>query len=46
MITAGINIMGEPADLEGKRAVTLPLRFEDGMASLGSIKLGMTPALF
>jgi hypothetical protein len=46
MITAGINIMGEPAELEGKRAVTLPLRFEDGMASLGSIKLGMTPALF
>lgn len=46
MITAGITMMGEPAELEGKRAVTLPLRFDDGMASLGPIKLGMTPALF
>lgn len=46
MITAGINMMGEPAELEGRRAVTLPLRFDDGMASLGPIKLGMTPALF
>jgi len=46
MITAGIAMMGEPAELEGKRAVTLPLRFDDGMASLGPIKLGMTPALF
>jgi hypothetical protein len=46
MIGAGITMMGEPAELEGKRAVTLPLRFDDGMASLGPIKLGMTPALF
>jgi len=46
MITAGIAMMGEPAELEGKRAVTLPLRFDDGMAFLGSLKLGMTPALF
>jgi hypothetical protein len=46
MITAGITMMGEPTELEGKPAVTLPLRFDDGLASLGPIKLGMTPALF
>jgi len=46
MIAASINLMGEPAELEGKRAVMLPLRFEDGLVSLGPLKLGMTPALF
>ncbi len=39
-------MMGQPAELEGKRAVTLPLRFDDGMALLGPLKLGMTPPLF
>lgn len=46
MISAGIAMMGEPAELEGKRAVALPLRFDDGIAYLGPIKLGMTPSLF
>lgn len=46
MITAGITMMGEPTELEGKPAVTLPLRFDDGLASLGPLKIGMTPALF
>jgi len=45
-IVAGINLMGKPTELEGKRAVALPLRFDDGMASLGPLKLGMTPPLF
>jgi hypothetical protein len=45
-IVAGINIMGQPTELEGKRAVALPLRFDDGMVSLGPLKLGMTPPLF
>ena len=45
-IVAGINLMGQPTELEGKRAVTLPLRFDDGMVSLGPLKLGMTPPLF
>jgi hypothetical protein len=46
MITASVNLMGQPAELEGKRAVALPLKFDDGMVSLGPLKLGATPSLF
>ncbi len=45
-LIASLNLMGQPAELEGQRAVALPLRFDDGMASLGPLKLGMTPPLF
>ena len=45
-IAAGISLMGQPTELEGKRAVTLPLRFDDGMVSLGPLKLGVMPPLF
>jgi hypothetical protein len=45
-ILAGINLLGEQATLEGKRAVTLPLRFSDGAVFLGPIPIGNTPALF
>ena len=45
-ISAGINMIGEPATLDGKRAVTLPLRFDDGRMFLGPIPLGDAPALF
>jgi hypothetical protein len=45
-ISAGINMLGEQATLEGKRAVTLPLRFNDGAVFLGPIPIGNTPALF
>jgi hypothetical protein len=46
VIVAGVNLMGQPTELEGKRAVMLPLRFDDGMAFLGPLKLGATPSLF
>ena len=46
MIAASVNLMGQPTELEGKRAVMLPLRFDDGMVSLGPLKLGVTPSLF
>jgi hypothetical protein len=42
----GISMLGQPATLDGRRAVTLPLRFADGTAYLGPIPLGPTPALF
>jgi hypothetical protein len=42
----GLTMMGQPATLDGRRAVTLPLRFQDGTAYLGPIPLGSTPALF
>lgn len=45
-ISAGINLLGEPATLEGRRAVTLPLRFNDGAVFLGPIPIGNAPALF
>lgn len=45
-ISAGINLLGEQTTLEGKRAVTLPLRFDDGAVFLGPIPIGVTPALF
>jgi len=45
-LSLGINLLGEQTTLEGKRAVTLPLRFDDGSVFLGPIKFGNTPALF
>jgi hypothetical protein len=45
-ISLGINLMGEQTTLEGKRAVTLPLRFSDGAVFLGPVPIGITPALF
>ena len=45
-LSAGITMLGKPATLEGRNAVTLPLRLKDGTAYLGPIPLGPTPALF
>jgi hypothetical protein len=45
-ISLGINLLGEPATLEGRKAVTLPLRFTDGAVFLGPVPIGNTPALF
>jgi hypothetical protein len=45
-IAAGINALGQPAELEGKRAVSLPLRFVDGAVFLGPLPLGQTQPLF
>ncbi|MGH6725019.1 MAG: DUF2125 domain-containing protein [Pseudolabrys sp.] len=39
-------MLGQPASLDGRQAVTLPLRFKDGTAFLGPIPLGNTPARF
>ena len=46
MITAGVGLMGQPTELEGRRAVALPLRFEDGVVSLGPLKIGVVPPLY
>ena len=45
-LSLGINLLGEQTTLEGKRAVTLPLRFDDGSIFLGPIWIGNTPAMF
>jgi hypothetical protein len=43
---AGIDALGQKTTLEGRPAVALPLRFEDGAMLLGPIPIGKTPALF
>ncbi|MEP7031768.1 MAG: DUF2125 domain-containing protein [Pseudolabrys sp.] len=45
-ISLGLNLLGEQTTLEGKRAVTLPLRFDDGVIFFGPFKIGNAPALF
>jgi hypothetical protein len=41
---AGAAMLGKPAELEGRQAVTLPLRLADGTIFLGPLKVGeMTP---
>jgi hypothetical protein len=42
----GIMLLGQQTVLEGKQAVTLPLRIDDGTVFLGPIRIGDTPALF
>ena len=43
---AGISMLGQPAEIEGKKGVSLPLKFADGAVYLGPIMVGQTPALF
>ena len=45
-IFAGLRLLGGRAELEGKRAVALPLRFRDGKATLGPVPVGTVPPLF
>jgi hypothetical protein len=42
----GIAMLGEQTQLDGRRAVTLPLRFADGAVFLGPIPVGQMPPLF
>ena len=45
-IVAGLGAIGKRTVLEGKPAVTLPLRFADGRIMLGPFAIGRTPPLF
>jgi hypothetical protein len=45
-LVAGLSFIGRPAEIEGKRAITLPLRFADGVVTLGPIPLGQAAPLF
>ena len=45
-IAGAVQLLGEQVDLEGRRATKMPLRFKDGIATLGPVKLGQTPPLF
>jgi hypothetical protein len=45
-IAAGIGLLGEQTQLEGLRAVVLPLRFIDGGMFLGAVPVGQVNPLF
>lgn len=46
MLQAGLALIGKPAELEGRQATRLPLRFADGEVFLGPIRVGQTPPLY
>ncbi|MGZ3409782.1 MAG: DUF2125 domain-containing protein [Xanthobacteraceae bacterium] len=43
---AGITLLGEPRDLEGRKATAVPLRFSEGMVYLGPLQIGRMSPLF
>jgi hypothetical protein len=45
-IVAGLGALGQGTTLEGKPAVSVPLRFDDGAIWLGPIQIGRAPPLF
>jgi hypothetical protein len=45
-LAAGAAMLGQATELEGRKAVALPLRFDDGKVYLGPFRIGETQALF
>jgi hypothetical protein len=45
-VLAGLGALGQNATLEGKPAVSVPLRFADGQILLGPFAVGRVPPLF
>jgi hypothetical protein len=45
-ILAGLDAIGKRTTLDGKPAVSVPLRFADGRVFLGPLPVGRTPPLF
>jgi hypothetical protein len=45
-VSFGVNMLGQQTTLEGRPAVILPLRIDDGVIFLGPLKIGNAPALF
>jgi hypothetical protein len=41
-----LGLLGKPVEIEGKRGVSVPVRFRDGSASFGPIPLGQVPTVF
>jgi hypothetical protein len=46
LLAAGVGMLGQKTDLEGKPAVTLPLRFADGAVFFGPLKVGQIAPVF
>ena len=45
-LAAGLALLGQRTELDGRPAVAVPLRFSDGTAFFGPIPLGQTPPLY
>ncbi|HVY07427.1 MAG TPA: DUF2125 domain-containing protein [Burkholderiales bacterium] len=45
-VTLGLGLLGGNTQVEGRRAISLPLRISDGVLLLGPFKVGEVPALF
>jgi hypothetical protein len=45
-LMAGLSFVGRPAEIDGKKAVAVPLRFNDGAVFLGPIRLGRMEPLY
>jgi len=46
LAAAGIALLGKPNDIEGRKGVSLPLRFSRGAAFLGPVPIGDVPPVF
>ena len=46
LASVGAAMLGQPTELEGRKAVTLPLRFADGVVFLGPLRVGEMAPLF
>jgi hypothetical protein len=46
LAAAGASLLGQPTELEGRHAVTLPLRISDGVVFLGPMRVGEVAPLF
>jgi len=45
-VIVGLSFLGQPAEIDGKRAISVPLRFTDGAAYLGSLPVGKVGPFF
>lgn len=45
-MTGVMSLLGEPAELEGRKAAKMPLRLREGVVMLGPFRLAQIPALF
>lgn len=45
-LQAGLALLGGRAEVEGRRAFAVPLRFSEGAVFLGPVRAGQAPALF
>ena len=46
LATGLLGLLGKPVEVEGKRGVSVPVRFSDGNTTFGPIPVGQVPAVF